>query len=126
MPRQEPTSGSRKPKGGGKKDVRVVSDLVTGDIPVRDEGVISVREGGVISHSGPTSIGVSTLGEELVDGIQGVRLDGIVGRKHDELRNICLRNRSVSATKRECINSHRRNDGASEHSQDPSRQVAWD
>ena len=72
------------------KDVRVVSNLVTGDIPISDEGVVSVGERCIVSHGGWASVGVFAVGEELPDGIQGVRLNGIVGCEYDELRDIIL------------------------------------
>ena len=52
-----------------KEDVRVVSNLITSDIPIRDEGVVGISERGVVSHGRSASIGVFTLGKELVDGI---------------------------------------------------------
>lgn len=70
----------------------MVTNLIAGDVPIRDEGVVGIREGGKVSHRGSTSIGVFALGKELVDGIQGVRLNSVVGCKYDELRDICLRN----------------------------------
>jgi hypothetical protein len=82
------------PKKGIKEDVRVVTNLVTCDIPIRDEGVIRIRERSIVSHGRPASVGVFALGEELVDGIQGIRLDGIVCSEHDELGDICLLNQS--------------------------------
>lgn len=57
---------------GTKEDIRVISNLVTSDIPIRDEGVVSISERSVVSHGRSASIGVSTLGEELIDGIQGI------------------------------------------------------
>jgi hypothetical protein len=68
----------------------VVSDLVTSHIPIRNERVVGVRERRVVSCDGSTSIRVFAVGDELVDGFQGVRLDGIVGRVYDELRDIRL------------------------------------
>ena len=40
----QPAPTPRKPKEGRKKNVRVVGDLVTSDIPIRDEGVVGVSE----------------------------------------------------------------------------------
>ena len=68
----------------------MVGNLVAGDIPIRDEGIISIGERGVVSHDGWTPVGVFAVGEELFNGIQGVRLDGIVRREYDELGNIIL------------------------------------
>jgi len=68
----------------------VISNLVPGDVPIRDEGIVSVGQRCVVSHDGWASVGVFAVGEELPDGIQSVRLDGIVGREYDELRDIFL------------------------------------
>lgn len=70
----------------------MVSNFVASDIPIRDEGVVSISEGSVVSHGRSASIGIFALGEELIDGIQGIRLNGVVGREYDELRDICLWN----------------------------------
>jgi hypothetical protein len=86
----------------------VVSNLITGDIPIRDEGVVSVSERSVVSHGRSASVGVFALGEELVDGIQGIRLDGVVGREYDELRDICLSEpKRLSNETQEYKNHHR-------------------
>ena len=65
-------------------------DLVSLDKPVSDEGVVCVVQGRVVSHLRSAAIGVYTVSEELVDGIEGVRLDGIVGGEDDELWNYRL------------------------------------
>jgi len=49
------------------KDVRMVGDLVSGHIPIRDKGIVSVSERSVISHGGSASVGVFAMSEELVD-----------------------------------------------------------
>lgn len=55
-------------KGEGKdKDVRVVTNLVTGDVPIRDEGIISVSERSIVSHGGSAPVGVLALSKELID-----------------------------------------------------------
>ena len=72
---------------------RVVRDLVSGDIPVGDEGVVCVIKRGVIGHLNGASVGVFALSEELIDGIEGIGLDRIVGSEYDELRDIRLRER---------------------------------
>ena len=68
----------------------MVGNLVTGNIPIRDEGIISIGERCVVGHDGWASVGVFAVGEELLHGIQGIRLDGIVGCEYDELRDIFL------------------------------------
>lgn len=86
--------------------VRVVCDLVAGYIPVGDECVVSEIEGGVIGHLGLASIRVLALREELVDGIKGVALYGIVGGKDNEHGRVLLnarqakRPRSVNGVKK--------------------------
>lgn len=66
------------------------SDLVPLDKPVSDEGVVCVVQGRVVGHLRPAAIGVYTVSEELVDGVESVRLDGIVGGEDDELWNYRL------------------------------------
>lgn len=84
----------------------MIANLITSDIPIRDEGVIGVSERSVVSHGRSASIGVLALCKELVNGIQGVRLNGIVCCEYDELRDICLRTKNISATGHENINDH--------------------
>ena len=69
----------------------MVRDLVAGDVPVGDEGEVGVVDGVVVGHLGRAAVGILTVGEELVDGVEGVALDGIVGSKDDELRDYRLR-----------------------------------
>ena len=47
----------------------MVADLITGDVPIRNECVVGIWERGIVSHDGSTSIWVFALSEELVDGI---------------------------------------------------------
>ena len=72
----------------------MISNLVTSDVPIRDEGIVGIRERSVVSHRRSASIGVFALGEELVDGIQGVGLNSIVGREYNKLGDICLWNQT--------------------------------
>ena len=62
----------------------MVRDLVAGDVPVGDEGEVGVVDGVVVGHLGRAAVGVFAVGEELVDGVEGVALDGIVGGEDDE------------------------------------------
>ena len=68
----------------------MIRNLVTGDEPVGDEGVVRVVEGGVIRHSGRAAVRVLALCQELVDGVEGIGLDGIIGSENKEHRRIGL------------------------------------
>jgi hypothetical protein len=68
----------------------MVSDLVTSDEPVGDEGVIGVVQRGIISDFGRTAIRICTLSKKLVDGSKGVGLNSIVGSVDDKLRDLRL------------------------------------
>lgn len=68
----------------------MVCDLVPGDIPVGNERVVGVVERCIVSHLRLASVRVLSLREELVDGVESVRLDGIVGGEDDELRGVFL------------------------------------
>ena len=67
-----PASAPRKPKEGRKWDIRVVGDLVAGNIPIRDKSIVGVGERCVVGHDGGASVGVFAVGEELLHGIQGI------------------------------------------------------
>ena len=71
-------------------DIRVVRNLIARDIPVRHEGVVCVVDGGVVGHLGLASIRVLAVCEELVDGVEGEALDGIVGREDDKHGSVTL------------------------------------
>jgi hypothetical protein len=68
----------------------VVSDLITSDVPVGDESIVCVIQGSVVGHLGRTAIGIYTVTEELVDGIDGVGLYRIVGSIDEELGDFAL------------------------------------
>lgn len=68
----------------------MIRNLVTSDIPIRHKGEVGVVDGGVVSHPRHTTVGVLAMSKELVDGVQSIRLDGIVGGEDDELRDVRL------------------------------------
>lgn len=68
----------------------MVSNLVAGHEPVGDESIIRVIQGDIIGHSRRTTVRVLTLGKELIDRINCVRLDSIVGGIDDKLWDITL------------------------------------
>jgi hypothetical protein len=72
----------------------VVSNLVTSDEPVGDEGEISVRNLSKVGHLGLASIRVLALSKELVDRVDGIGLDRIVCGEHNELRHFALKRAS--------------------------------
>lgn len=90
-PRPLPTQTGRRPNER-KGDIRVISDFITGDIPIRDKAIVGVGERCIVRHGRSASVGVFALCEKLVDGIQVVRLDSVVGGKYNELRDLLLRN----------------------------------
>ncbi len=65
----------------------MVSDLITSDVPVGDEGVVGVVQGDIIRYFGLTPIGIFAVGKELVDGVESVGLNGVVGSEDNELRD---------------------------------------
>ena len=65
----------------------MIGDLVAGDVPFCDVDVVGVAEGGEIGHFDGAAIWVFALGEELVDRVDGVGLDGVVailGRRRSD------------------------------------------
>jgi hypothetical protein len=69
----------------------MVSNFVSSDIPVSNKSEVGVLNRSVISHLRLATIGVLPVGKKLVDGIESVRLDGVVGGENDELRSIRLK-----------------------------------
>ena len=68
----------------------MVSDLVTSDVPVGDEGIVCIIQGSVVRHLGRAAIWIYAVTEELVDGIEVVGLYCIVGSIDEELGDIAL------------------------------------
>lgn len=58
--------------------LRMIRDLVAGHEPLRDVDVVRVAQGCEVGHLDGTAIRVLPLSEELVDGVDGVRLHRIV------------------------------------------------
>lgn len=86
----------------------MVGDFVACDIPIRDEGVVRVRERSEVGHLHWASIRVLAMRKELVDRIQGVRLNRIVCSEKNELRNLGLIvHQTVNATRRKTNSRHR-------------------
>lgn len=70
----------------------MIGNLVTGYIPICDEGVIRVIQRGEVGHFDGAPVGVFPLSEELVDSVNSVGLDGIVCCEHYELGHFGLEN----------------------------------
>lgn len=66
----------------------MIRDFVACNIPICDECVIGVVEGSEVGHFRPASIWVLSLGEELVDSVESIRLDSIISTVDDELGHI--------------------------------------
>ena len=55
-----------------KGDIRVISDFIAGDVPIRDKAIVGVGERCVVGHGRSTSVGVFAPRKNLVDGIHSV------------------------------------------------------
>ena len=66
-----------------------------------DEPKVGVVERREVGHLGLAAVRVLAVLEELVDGVDGVRLDRIVGGEDDELGNVFLWRRSVAERRAE-------------------------
>lgn len=59
----------------------MIGNFVPSNIPISYIGIVGVSERREESHLDGAAIGVLPLGEELVDGVDSVRLDGVVARE---------------------------------------------
>lgn len=66
----------------------VICNLISGDVPIGDHGIVGIIEGYKVGHFGRTTVWVFPLSEELVDGVDGIGLNGVIGGEEDELRDI--------------------------------------
>jgi len=62
----------------------MVRNFIPGDVPVGDEGVVGVIQGGEVCHLRWAAVRVFPLGKKLVDGVDSVGLDGVIGGEYDE------------------------------------------
>lgn len=62
----------------------MIRDLIACYIPIGNEGEVGVVDRVVVRHLGLAAVGVLAVGKELVDGIESVALDGVVGSEDDE------------------------------------------
>ena len=79
-------------------NVRVISNLVPGDIPIRDEREIGIADLSEIGHLGRASVRVLSVRDEVVDRADGVRLDGVVSGMPVEKQIAFERDRVVEST----------------------------
>lgn len=63
----------------------MVGDLVTCNVPIRDEGVVSVVKRRKVCCLHWTPVGVVAMRKELVNRIQGVRLNRIICGENNKL-----------------------------------------
>lgn len=87
-PARENTYEQSEQNSKTKENVRVIRYFIPCNIPVCDQGIVGVIERRKIGHFGLAAIGIFALSEELVDGIEGVGLHGIVSCEHYELRDL--------------------------------------
>jgi hypothetical protein len=68
----------------------MIGNLIPSDIPIRHQRIVRKIQTGVIRHARRAPVRVLPLCQELVDGVERVRLDGVVGREDDELGDVGL------------------------------------
>jgi hypothetical protein len=66
------------------------SNFIPSNKPVRHKRIVRVVQRRVVSHFGRASVRILPLCKELVDRIESVRLNGVVGGEDNKLRNIFL------------------------------------
>lgn len=74
----------------------VVGDIIAIDVKLGDLSIVGVVERDKVGHERTASVGVLALSKELVDRLDGVILNSIIGSEDDELRNVL----GVEATRR--------------------------
>ena len=55
-----------------------------------NQGIVGIVERNEVGHLGRASIGILAVSEELIYGVKGIRLDGIISSEHDKLRDFRL------------------------------------
>lgn len=80
----------------GTQHSRVISYFISSNKPVGNQSEIGVLNGRVVSHLDGAAVRILPLCKELVDGIQSVGLNSIIGSEDDEHRRIGLQKIYVS------------------------------
>lgn len=73
-----------------------------------NEGVVGEVEGGKVGHLWSAAVRVLAVSQELVDRVEGVRLNGIVGGEDDEHGCIRLECVAVSQKSHQAVRQERK------------------
>lgn len=68
----------------------MIRNLITRDKPVGDECVVRVVQRREVGHLDGATVRILALGQELVDGVESVGLDCIIGGVYNKLGNFGL------------------------------------
>lgn len=70
-------------------NVRVVSDLISGNVPLRNIDVVGVAERSEVGHLDGAPVRILPLSKELVHRVDGIGLDGVVSVESVRLGGGC-------------------------------------
>lgn len=72
------------------KYIRMISYFVSSNVPVGDKGIVGIVERREVGHLDRTTIRILPLSKELIDRVDRIGLDSIVGSEDNELRYVRL------------------------------------
>jgi len=78
--------------------IRMISDFVSSNVPISDKCVIGIVERREVGHLDRATVRILPLSKELIDRIESIGLNSIVGSKDNELWYIRLESRPSEVT----------------------------
>jgi hypothetical protein len=76
--------------GHDDEDSRMIGNLIPSDIPIRHQRIICKIQTSIIRHPRRAPVRILPLRQELVNGVERVGLDGVVGCEDNKLRHVGL------------------------------------
>jgi hypothetical protein len=76
----------------------MISYFVSSNIPISDKCVVGIVERREVGHLDRATVRILPLSKELIDSIESIGLNGIIGSEDNELRYIRLESRPSEVT----------------------------
>lgn len=70
--------------------IRVITNLVSCNVPISDKRIVGIVKRREVGHLDRATIRILSLSQELIDGVDSIRLNSIIGSEDNELRHVRL------------------------------------
>jgi hypothetical protein len=68
--------------------IRMISYFVSSNIPIGDKRIVGIIERREVGHLDRATVRILPLSKELINRVDSIRLDSIVGSEDNELRHV--------------------------------------